>query len=116
MILNVVILGNLLYTLLVEEKQITKEDVIEKLKLVEDPEMFLDIWFLGLIYNIEIKEKNIEIEMTFTTPMCPAGPSIIQDVKDKVGTIDGIGEIDVKLVFTPPWEPSEDVKAMMGFI
>lgn len=95
---------------------VTREQVIEALKLVQDPEIFLDIWFLGLVYGISIEEGKVEIEMTFTSPMCPAGPMLIEDVKNKVGQIAGVSAVDVKIVFTPPWEPSDDVKAMLGMI
>lgn len=98
------------------ENKISKDNVIEKLKLVEDPELFLDIWFLGLVYNIEIEETKVIIEMTFTTPMCPMGPSIVNDVKEKVSSLELVSEVEVKLVFTPPWAPSDEVKAMMGFM
>jgi len=96
---------------------VEREQVIDALKEVEDPELFLDIWFIGLIYRVEIKEDGlVEIDMTFTTPMCPAGPSLIEEVKTKVSEIDGVKEVDVQIVFEPPWEPSEDVKAMLGMI
>jgi metal-sulfur cluster biosynthetic enzyme len=95
---------------------ITKEQVIEKIKLVEDPDLFLDIWFLGLIYSIEIDEQIVKIEMTFTTPLCPNGPSIIADVKSKVGSISGVEAVEVAVVFVPAWQPSDEVKAMMGFV
>lgn len=95
---------------------VTREQVIEVLKTVEDPEIFLDIWFLGLIYNIDIKEDAIGIDLTFTTPLCPAGPMIVDEVKTKVGKLEGIKTVDVKVVFTPPWEPSDEVKAMLGMI
>lgn len=95
---------------------VTKEQIIEALKTVEDPELFLDIWFLGLVYSIEIEDSKIFIEMTFTSPMCPAGPSLIQQVEEKVKAIDGVESVEVKVVFSPPWEPSEDVKLTLGLI
>ena len=95
---------------------ITKEQVIDKIKQVEDPDLFLDIWFLGLIYSIEIDESVVKIEMTFTTPLCPNGPSIIADVRAKVGSIEGVETVEVSVVFVPAWQPSEEVKAMMGFV
>lgn len=95
---------------------VTKEAVIEVLKTVEDPEIFLDIWFLGLIYNIAIDEKSISIDMTFTTPLCPAGPAIVDEVKTKVSKLEGIEKVDVNVVFTPPWQPSDEVKAMLGMM
>ena len=94
----------------------TREQVIEVLKTIEDPEIFLDIWFLGLIYNIDIKDAIIDIEMTFTSPMCPAGPMLIDQVKTKLEALEGVETVNVKIVFTPPWEPSDDVKAMLGMM
>lgn len=94
----------------------TKDEIIEALKTVEDPELFLDIWFLGLIYNIDIEQARVKIQMTLTSPMCPAGPHLIQQVKEKVGAVTGVGEVEVELVFRPPWEPSDEVKAMLGLI
>ncbi len=96
---------------------ISKDTVIAALKTVEDPELFLDIWFLGLIYSVEISEENaVAIEMTFTSPMCPAGPQLVEEVKTKVGAVEGVSSVDVKIVFSPPWQPSEDVKATLGLI
>jgi len=95
----------------------TRESVIEVLKGIEDPELFLDIWFLGLIYGIEIEDTGkIGIEMTFTSPMCPAGPMLIDQVKSKIGEIEGVSSVEVKVVFSPPWAPSDEVKAMLGLI
>lgn len=95
---------------------VSKEQIIEALKTVEDPELFLDIWFLGLIYNIDISGTKVGIEMTFTSAMCPAGPMLVGQVKQKVGELPGVEEVEVKVVFSPPWEPSEDVKATLGLI
>ena len=100
---------------------VTKEQIIEALKTVEDPELFLDIWFLGLIYNIDIKEteenlSDVEIEMTFTSPMCPAGPQLIGDVTETVGRLEGVRKASVKITFSPPWEPSDEVKGMLGML
>jgi len=94
----------------------TKDDVIEALKTVEDPELFIDIWFLGLIYNIGIDGTEVDIDMTFTSPMCPAGPQLVNEVQEKVGQVEGIENVKVNVVFDPPWEPNDEVKALMGFI
>ena len=94
----------------------TRDDIIEVLKTVEDPELFLDIWFLGLIYNIDIEGSKVKLQMTLTSPMCPVGPQLIQEVKDKVGALEGVSEVELELVFSPPWEPSEEIKAMLGLI
>lgn len=94
---------------------VTKDAVIEAIKLVEDPELFLDIWFLGLIYHIGIEDSgHVNIEMTFTSPMCPAGPQLIGDVKDKVSAVEGVSGVDVTVVFMPPWQPSDEVKETLG--
>jgi len=93
-----------------------KDQIIEKLKEVEDPELFLDIWFLGLIYGIEIEEARVKIDLTFTSPMCPAGPLLINQIKEKVGELEEVSEVDVEVVFDPPWEPSDEVKAMLGMM
>lgn len=94
----------------------TRDDIIEALKKVEDPELFLDIWFLGLVYSINIQEDVVGIEMTFTTPLCPAGPQLIADVKEKVGQVPGVADVEVQVVFHPPWEPSDEVKGLMGYL
>ncbi len=95
---------------------VTREQVIEVLKTIEDPELFLDIWFLGLIYDISIAEDTISIEMTFTTPNCPAGPDLVYAVRDKLSKLEGVEDVVVKVVFTPPWEPSDEVKGLLGFL
>jgi metal-sulfur cluster biosynthetic enzyme len=96
---------------------VTRETVIEVLKTIEDPELFLDIWFLGLIYSIDISEEfAVNIEMTFTSPMCPAGPDLIKQVKERVGGIDGVTSCEVKVTFVPPWQPSDEVKGLLGMM
>ena len=94
----------------------TREQIIEALKTVEDPELFLDIWFLGLVYSIDITPEQVRIEMTFTSPLCPAGPMLIDQVKTKVGAVAGVNKVEVNVVFTPPWEPSDEVKGLLGMM
>jgi metal-sulfur cluster biosynthetic enzyme len=94
---------------------LTKEDVIEVLKTVEDPELYLDIWLLGLIYGVEVQDDKVSVEMTFTSPMCPAGPMMVDQIKSRLAE-KGAREVTVKIVFNPPWEPSDEVKAMLGLI
>ena len=93
-----------------------REKIIEVLKTIEDPDILLDIWFLGLIYNIEIDENEgeVQIEMTFTTPLCPFGPELVQQVHDRVGAIEGINDVRVSVVFDPPWQASDEVKVLLG--
>jgi len=95
---------------------VTREQIIEALKTVQDPEIFLDIWYLGLVYGIDINDGKVKIEMTLTSPMCPMGPEILQEVHDKISALDGVAAVDVNVVFSPPWEPSEEVKAALGLI
>ncbi len=94
----------------------SKEAIIEALKTVEDPDLFLDIYFLGLIYSIQIEEGEVVIEMTFTTPLCPSGPQLKQDVMLKVGAVPGVTKVTVNITFSPPWEPSEEVKGLLGMM
>jgi len=96
---------------------ITKDAIIEVLKTIEDPELFIDIWFLGLVYSIEIDDEGaVAVEMTFTSPMCPAGPMLLDQVKTKIGALEGVKGVSVTIVFSPPWKPSDEVKAMLGLI
>lgn len=92
----------------------TKEEVIEALQKIVDPELFIDIWTLGLIYDVEIEGSSVSINMTFTSMACPAGPQLVEEVRSKVGELEGVETVEVKVVFTPPWQPSEELKAMLG--
>ncbi len=92
----------------------SRDEVIEVLQQVYDPELMIDIWTLGLIYNIDIEDGKISLRMTLTSPMCPAGPMIVEEVKQKLTTLDGVSDVDVNIVFTPPWQPSEELRAMLG--
>jgi metal-sulfur cluster biosynthetic enzyme len=92
----------------------SKDDVIGIIKEIIDPELFIDIWTLGLIYDIEVNDRNVDIKMTFTSVACPAGPELVGEVKSKVEAHEEIDTASVEVVFDPPWEPSEDLKALMG--
>ena len=92
----------------------TKDDVIEALKTVVDPELFIDVWTLGLIYDIDIEDRLLKIKMTFTSMACPAGPQLMGDVKHRTEELEDIDETLVEVVFTPPWQPSDELKAMLG--
>ena len=92
----------------------TKDEVIEAIKRVIDPELFIDIWTLGLIYDIDINDSRLNIKMTFTSMACPAGPQLVGQVKSETESMEDIEETNVEVVFDPPWEPSEDLKALMG--
>ena len=101
---------------------IAEDKVREALKAVVDPELFVNIVDLGLIYEIKIDEKpegksNVVVEMTMTSPACPAGPQLLSQSHEAVGRLDGVGEVDVKLVMEPPWTPdrmTEDARDQLG--
>ena len=81
-----------------------KEKVISEIKKIYDPEIPVNIYELGLIYKIEITEKQkVLIEMTLTTPNCPVAESLPKSVKDNILQIDGVNDVDLKLVWDPPW-------------
>lgn len=88
---------------------VNEDQVREALKQVVDPELFVNIVDLGLVYEVRVEESeeksNVAIEMTLTSPACPAGPQIIANSKDVLTRIEGVGAVDVKLVMTPPWSP-----------
>ena len=92
---------------------ITKEKVIEALKQCNDPELEMNVWFLGLIYNVDTDGDNVNITMTFTTPFCPYGPSLLEMIKSKVKEF-GAKDVQIELVFEPKWEPNEDVRLALG--
>ena len=94
----------------------SRDEIIEVLKTIQDPELILDLWFLGLIYAVEIEGSKVAVEMTFTSPFCPAGPDLVWQVRHKIASLPGVEEVDVKVVFNPPWEPSEEVQAALGFL
>lgn len=101
---------------------IAEDAVREALKQVIDPELFVNIVDLGLIYLVTVTEgeegkSNIAIEMTMTSPACPAGPQLLQNSKDVLGRLEGVGQVEVKLVMTPPWTPdrmTEDARDQLG--
>lgn len=96
---------------------IEKEQIIDVLKKVYDPEIQYDIWSLGLVYNIDIEGNKVKILMTFTTPMCPYGPALMDDVRRQVSAIDGVGEVQIDLTFNPVWSSdrmTEEAKIALG--
>jgi metal-sulfur cluster biosynthetic enzyme len=93
---------------------VSKEEIVEALKKVNDPELHIDIWTLELILDINLHDDNIDVEMTFTSPGCPYGPALVADVKQKLKDIPGVKEVKVEVILDPPWQPSEDLRALMG--
>ena len=88
---------------------ITEEAARETLKQVIDPELFVNVVDLGLIYLVEVQEAgdktDIKIEMTLTSPACPAGPQLISQSQQVLGALEGVGNVEVKMVMVPPWTP-----------
>ncbi|MCF8416478.1 MAG: SUF system Fe-S cluster assembly protein [Crocinitomicaceae bacterium] len=104
------------------EQEIIKLEntVVEVLKTIYDPEIPVDVFELGLIYEVRIDEdKNVTIEMTLTSPNCPVAESMPKEVEDKVAAIDGVTSAKVNIVFDPPWDKdmmSEEAKLELGFL
>lgn len=98
----------------------TEEAIVEMLKTVYDPEIPVNVYDLGLIYNVESdEEKNVRINMTLTAPNCPAADFIVEDVRMKIESIEGVKNVEVNLVFEPEWNKdmmSEEAKLELGFL
>jgi FeS assembly SUF system protein len=94
--------------------------VIDMLKTIYDPEIPVDIFELGLIYEVRINDdKFVEIEMTLTSPNCPVAESLPKEVEDKVSSIENVSGAKVNIVFDPPWDKdmmSEEAKLELGFL
>ena len=97
-----------------------EEKIVRMLKTVYDPEIPVNVYDLGLIYRIEVNEDlSVEIDMTMTAPNCPAADFIVEDVRQKVDSIESIKQTDINLVFEPEWNKdmmSEEAKLDLGFI
>ena len=96
---------------------IEKDDVVEVLKNCYDPEIPINIWDLGLIYDLKIEGGKVIVKMSLTAPGCAMCGMITDEVKAKLRTVKGVEEADVDLVFDPPWTPdrmSEEAKAHLG--
>ncbi|MBI2598304.1 MAG: metal-sulfur cluster assembly factor [Candidatus Diapherotrites archaeon] len=94
-----------------------EEKIKESIKAVVDPELNLSIVDLGLVYEIREENGNAFVKMTFTSPMCPAGPLILSNVKKNVLEVAGVKDVKIDLTFNPPWSPkmaSEEIKAMFA--
>jgi metal-sulfur cluster biosynthetic enzyme len=95
------------------------DDVLEALSNVIDPELGLDFVELGLIYGVEIQETGrVDVTFTLTTPACPIGPQVSEQMEECVGELPGVTEVVPSMVFTPPWTPekmSEDAKFALGY-
>ncbi|MDC0396345.1 iron-sulfur cluster assembly protein [Candidatus Pelagibacter sp.] len=83
-----------------------REQVIAEIRKIYDPEIPVNIYELGLIYDVKVKEDKAKIIMTLTSPNCPVAESLPQEVKDSSMQVEGINEVDLDLVFEPPWDKS----------
>jgi len=90
-----------------------KEQIFEALKKVKDPEIGIDIVRLGLIRDVKIDDDGVEILMTLTSPFCPFADKIVQEAEREVKRLEGSGDVRVEITFDPPWEPPEEIKAML---
>ena len=101
----------------------TQQDVITVLKTIFDPEIPVDIYELGLIYEVKFSEaeggQKVDVQMTLTPPNCPVAESLPNDVKQKVASMEGVVDADVEVVFEPAWTQdmmSEEAKLELGFL
>ena len=102
-----------------EEKTKIEERIVDVLKTVYDPEIPVNIYDLGMIYKIDVDEKgNLDMDMTFTAPSCPSADFILEDVRTKVESVDGVKSANINLVFDPVWDQSmmsEEARVELGF-
>ena len=99
-------------------EMVTEEDVYEALEEVIDPELGLDFVSLGLVYDVAIEQEDVYVTFTLTTPACPIGPQVSEQMKEFVGDLPGVSAVHPKMVFDPAWSPemmSEDAKFALGF-
>jgi metal-sulfur cluster biosynthetic enzyme len=96
----------------------TKDDVLEVLRQVEDPELGMDIVDLGLLYEVEVEGPKVKVTYSLTSMGCPAGPLIAGDIERAAREVEGVEDVELELTFDPPWTPdkmSEDAKFILGF-
>jgi metal-sulfur cluster biosynthetic enzyme len=96
----------------------TREEVVDSLHQVEDPELGMDIVDLGLLYDVEVEGPRVKVIYTLTSMGCPAGAMIQEDIDRVVRELEGVEDVESELTFEPPWTPdrmSEDAKFILGF-
>jgi metal-sulfur cluster biosynthetic enzyme len=94
-----------------------QEAILVALRTVKDPELNVNIVDLGLIYTVQSRENEVDVEMTLTTPACPAGPEILRNAVSALEKIEGVSKANVKLVMSPPWSPdrmSDEARDELG--
>ena len=93
------------------------QEIYDSLKGVYDPEIPVNIVDLGLVYDVQVKDNDVHVQMTLTFPGCGMGPYIAQQAEWAIQEIEGVGEVEIELVFDPPWSPemiSDHAKAQLG--
>jgi len=96
---------------------ITQEDVVDVLREVYDPELHYNIYDLGLVYDINVNDGDVKILMTLTTPMCPIGPMITEQVEEMLDIMPGVKDVDIEFTFNPAWNPdmmTDEARADLG--
>jgi len=97
---------------------IDQETLVSALRTVKDPELNVNVVDLGLVYSIQTKDDQVEVEMTLTSPACPAGPEILRNAMSALEKVEGVTKADVRLVMSPPWSPermSDAARDELGF-
>jgi metal-sulfur cluster biosynthetic enzyme len=96
---------------------LTHEQVLESLKQVIDPELFVNVVDLGLIYKVDIQDKTVSLDMTMTSPACPAGPQLVAQSKKAIESLEEGTQANIQIVLTPPWTPdrmTESARDQLG--
>jgi metal-sulfur cluster biosynthetic enzyme len=96
----------------------TRDEVIDSLRVVEDPELGMDIVELGLLYDAQVEGSKVHVTYSLTSMGCPVGPLIEQQIQEAVASLAGVEEVEAELTWTPPWTPermSDDAKFILGF-
>lgn len=98
------------------ENGVTSEKVTSVLKQVYDPEIQIDVWSMGLIYKLDVNQKTgaVHILMTLTSPMCPYGPMLLEEIRTRLKDEADATDVTIEVTFDPPWKPSEELRAMLG--
>jgi metal-sulfur cluster biosynthetic enzyme len=97
---------------------VTRDEVIDALRQVEDPELGMDIVDLGLLYDVEVEDSTVRVTHSLTSMGCPVGPMIQEDIHTVTSALEGVENVEVELVWEPPWTPermSDDAKFILGF-
>jgi len=103
-----------------KEQLVIKNEAVEKIKTIYDPEIPVNIFELGLVYEVTVKDnKDVHVLMTLTAPACPAAEILPEEVQEKVGSVEGVEEVEVEITFEPPWDMemmSDEAKLELGFM